>query len=120
MAKNVLGTELQCCCTNPMTGFYRNGICDTGPDDHGMHTVCVSVTDEFLKFSKAVGNDLSTPIPEYDFPGLKEGDKWCLCISRWIQAKEAAMAPKVSLEATHISVLEFINLEELKEFNINS
>ena len=115
MAKNVLGTELQCCCTNPMTGFYRTGKCDTGPDDHGMHTVCILATDEFLKFSKAVGNDLSTPMSEYDFPGLKAGDKWCLCISRWIQAKQAGIAPKVDLNATHISVLEYVDLEDLIE-----
>jgi uncharacterized protein (DUF2237 family) len=119
MAINVLGKELECCCTNPMTGFYRTGKCETGPDDHGQHTVCILATDEFLKFSSAAGNDLSTPMPEYNFPGLKNGDKWCLCVTRWRQAKEAGFAPKVDLNATHISVLEYVDLEELKEVNMH-
>ena len=101
-----------------MTGFFRNGKCDTRADDQGMHTVCVLMTDEFLAFSKEHGNDLSTPIPEYGFPGLNEGDYWCLCLSRWIQAYELGMAPKVKLEATHASVLEFIELDRLQEYAV--
>ena len=114
MAKNVLGTELECCCMDPVTGFFRNGKCDTNGDDHGMHTICAVMTDEFLAFSRAAGNDLSTPYPQFDFPGLKEGDHWCLCATRWTEARDAGMAPKVVLEATHISMLEFATLEELQ------
>ena len=114
MARNVLGGELEVCCTNPMTGWYRNGSCDTGPGDHGLHLVCAVMTDEFLAFSKAMGNDLSTPVPEWGFPGLKEGDRWCLCATRWKEALDAEMAPQVVLEATHMSMLEFATLEELK------
>ncbi len=116
MAMNVMGAELECCCSNPVTGFYRNGLCDTSPEDEGMHTVCALMTDEFLQFSKSVGNGLSTPIPEYGFPGLKAGDKWCLCMLRWIQARDAGFAPKVSLKATHISALEYVTPEELNAF----
>ena len=116
MAKNVLGTALVTCSENPLTGFFRNGKCDTRADDHGMHTVCALMTGEFLEFSREHGNDLSTPIPEIGFPGLKPGDYWCLCLSRWIQAYEHNMAPKVKLEATHASVLEFIELDKLKKF----
>jgi uncharacterized protein (DUF2237 family) len=116
--KNVLGTELQICCTSPMTGFYRDGYCRTGPDDVGRHTVCILATDEFLAFSKSAGNDLSTPRPEYAFPGLKEGDKWCLVAMRWQQALEAGMAPQVYLEATHESALEVISLEDLKKYSV--
>jgi len=114
MARNVLGGELEVCCTNPMTGWYRNGSCDTGPGDHGLHLVCAVMTDKFLAFSKAMGNDLSTPVPEWGFPGLKEGDRWCLCATRWKEALDAEMAPQVVLEATHMSMLEFATLEELK------
>ena len=114
MPSNVLGTPLKGCCNDPMTGFYRDGYCRTGPDDKGLHTVCAQVTEEFLKFSKRMGNDLSTPRPEYDFPGLKPGDKWCLCAARWQEAFEAGCAPDVVLEATHESALEFIDLESLK------
>ena len=116
MAKNVLGTDLITCSEDPMTGFFRNGKCDTRADDQGMHTVCALMTDEFLAFSKEHGNDLSTPIPEFGFPGLKDGDYWCLCLSRWIQAYEFGMAPRVKLEATHASVLEFIELHRLQEY----
>jgi len=116
--KNVLGTELKSCCTDPMTGFYRDGYCRTGTDDVGKHTVCILATDEFLEFSKSAGNDLSTPRPEYAFPGLKHGDKWCLVAMRWQQALDAGMAPQVDLEATHESVLEMISLEDLKKFEI--
>lgn len=113
-AKNVLGSDLESCCMSPKTGFYRNGRCDTGPGDFGVHTVCVKVTADFLKFSKERGNDLSTPVPEWAFPGLKPGDCWCLCAARWKEAFDAGMAPKVNLKATHISTLEFANLEELQ------
>ena len=97
-----------------MTGFYRDGYCRTGPGDYGLHTVCIEVTKEFLAFSRAMGNDLSTPAPHYQFPGLIEGDRWCLCVSRWKEALDAGMAPAVVLSATHISALEFVSLEELK------
>jgi uncharacterized protein (DUF2237 family) len=113
--KNVLGTELKSCCTNPMTGFYRDGYCRTGADDRGSHTICIYATEEFLKFSKAAGNDLSTPRPEFNFPGLVEGDKWCLVALRWQQALEAGAAPKVILEATHESALNFVSLEDLRK-----
>jgi uncharacterized protein (DUF2237 family) len=120
MAKNVLGTDLECCCMDPVTGFFRNGKCDTNAQDVGMHTVCVAVTEDFLAFSKAMGNDLSTPRPEWQFPGLKEGDHWCLCLGRWLEAFKEGMAPKIRLEATHLSALEFIDLETLKEFEENT
>lgn len=113
MAKNVLGTDLEVCCTSPMTGFYRTGTCDTGAEDHGVHTVCAVMTDEFLEFSKAQGNDLSTPMPQYGFAGLKAGDQWCLCASRWQEAFEEGMAPDVSLEATHARTLEWSSLADL-------
>ena len=117
MARNVLGTELESCCTNPMTGFYRNGKCDTDSDDHGMHTVCVLITESFLDFCKQVGNDLQTPIPGM-FPGLKEGDKWCLCMERWKEAYEHSYAPLIFLESTHISVLEHVDLKILKDYAV--
>lgn len=113
-ARNVLGTELQTCSTSPMTGFYRDGCCNTGMSDVGLHLVCSVMTEEFLEFSAQAGNDLSTPRPEFEFPGLREGDRWCLCALRWKEAFEAGMAPKVVLEATHISTLEFIDLEDLQ------
>jgi uncharacterized protein len=114
MPKNVLGTDLMPCCFEPITGFFRDGYCRTGVDDDGLHLVCAVMTKEFLEFSMAVGNDLSTPIPAYDFPGLKPGDRWCLCVSRWVEAWRAGAAPQVVLEATHISAIEFADLEELK------
>jgi uncharacterized protein (DUF2237 family) len=113
-ARNVLGTELQTCSTDPMTGYYRDGCCNTGGSDMGIHTVCTVMTAEFLEFSKNAGNDLSTPNPMYGFPGLKPGDQWCLCAPRWKEAFEAGMAPKVVLEATHMSTVEFIDLEHLQ------
>ena len=113
-AKNVLGEELQLCCTAPMTGFYRDGKCNTGPQDYGTHVVCAEMTDEFLQFTKSRGNDLSTPIPEYRFPGLKAGDKWCLCALRWREAMEAGVAPPVVLESTHRKALQYVRLEELE------
>ena len=118
LPKNVLGTELECCCNDPMTGFYRDGFCRTGKGDHGVHTVCAVMTEEFLAFSKAAGNDLSTPVPQYQFPGLKPGDKWCLCASRWQEAYDAGKAPQVVLEATHMSTVEFANIEDLKELAV--
>ena len=114
--RNVLGGELEVCCKDPMTGFYRDGLCRTGVEDAGRHTVCIIATDEFLAYSKSVGNDLSTPRPEYAFPGLSEGDKWCLVALRWRQAHEDGMAPKVVLEATHESVLEVVGLEVLRQY----
>ncbi|HEY3439428.1 MAG TPA: DUF2237 domain-containing protein [Paludibaculum sp.] len=110
-ARNVLGGALQCCCKNPLTGFYRDGHCQTGPDDIGQHTLCTQVTQEFLSFSYACGNDLSTPRP--GFPGLKPGDKWCVCVARWKQALDAGVASPVVLEATHEKALEVVTMEEL-------
>lgn len=112
--KNVLGGMLESCCTEPMTGFYRDGFCNTGPGDIGMHVVCAQMTDEFLRFSKERGNDLITPVPEYHFPGLKPGDCWCLCASRWQEAADANVAPPVKLASTHISALEFVSEKDLK------
>lgn len=112
--KNVLGGELKDCSRQPLTGYYRDGCCNTGADDPGMHTVCAQMTDEFLRFSQLMGNDLSTPLPMFGFPGLKAGDRWCVCVSRWVEAFNANVAPPVDLEATHISVLEFVALEDLK------
>lgn len=113
-ARNVLNKPLETCCKSPLTGFYRTGKCETGPDDHGLHIVCVQVTSEFLAFSRRRGNDLSTPVPEYGFPGLKPGDCWCLCAERWKEAHKAGVAPRVKLGATHISALEFIDLADLE------
>lgn len=112
--KNVLGAELEDCSLDPLTGFYRDGCCRTGSEDLGLHTVCIQATKEFLAYSKEVGNDLSTPIPDYGFEGLKPGDQWCLCVSRWKEAFEAGRAPKVNLKATHISALEFVDLKDLQ------
>ncbi len=114
MPSNVLGTDLHSCCRDPLTGFYRDGYCRTGPGDTGLHSVCARVTAEFLEFSRRRGNDLVTPRPEYDFPGLKPGDGWCLCVTRWQEALEAGCAPPVDLEATHASTVEFVTLEELR------
>lgn len=109
--KNVLGTALETCCTSPMTGFYRTGKCETGRDDLGRHVVCARVTTEFLAYTRSVGNDLSTPRP--GFPGLKEGDRWCLCVSRWRQSVEAGVPTPVVLAGTHESALEVVSMEEL-------
>ncbi|HYO25765.1 MAG TPA: DUF2237 domain-containing protein [Lacipirellulaceae bacterium] len=119
LPKNVLGAELQPCSTEPMTGFYRDGCCRTGPDDVGLHLVCTEMTDEFLAFSKARGNDLSTPNPRYHFPGLESGDRWCLCVERWKEALEAGKAPRVVLAATHMSALEFVDLEDLEAYAVD-
>jgi uncharacterized protein len=113
-AKNVLGTPLKPCSTRPLTGYYRTGCCDTGPGDMGVHVVCAVMTADFLTFSKSRGNDLSTPRPEYNFPGLIPGDRWCLCASRWQEALIANLAPPVILESTHMAALEFTDLEALK------
>tara|TARA_Y100001968_G_C19057140_1_gene571981 strand:- start:242 stop:631 length:390 start_codon:yes stop_codon:yes gene_type:complete len=115
--ENVLGTVLKPCNCNPLTGWYRDGFCKTDFNDFGMHTVCAVITDSFLTYSKAQGNDLTTPIPQYDFPGLKTGDHWCLCAPRWKEAYEDGMAPLVDLEATEASTLKVIDLEILKQFD---
>lgn len=114
MALNVLGTELEPCGFDPLTGFYRDGCCNTGGEDLGVHTVCVLLTAEFLVFSKSAGNDLSTPRPEFGFAGLNPGDRWCLCAPRWQEALEAGAAPSVVLEATHRSTLEWASLDDLQ------
>lgn len=111
---NVLGGELEPCSFDPMTGYYRTGCCEHRGDDPGMHIVCAVMTDEFLAFSKSAGNDLSTPMPQYGFPGLRDGDQWCLCASRWQEAFEAGKAPRVRLEATHVSALEYSSLADLR------
>ncbi|QDL92904.1 DUF2237 domain-containing protein [Paroceanicella profunda] len=112
---NVLGAELAPCASDPVTGFFRNGCCDTGPQDTGGHTVCAVMTADFLRFSKASGNDLSTPRPEYGFAGLKPGDRWCLCAARFLEAYEAGQAPRVNLDATHRRALEIVGLDILRE-----
>lgn len=116
--KSVLGEDLIPCSMDPLTGFYRSGCCDTGPDDQGSHTVCVVLTEEFLTFSRTAGNDLSTPMPEWGFPGLKSGDRWCLCAARWQEALEAGVAPSVLLEATNAASLEHVDLEDLQAHSI--
>lgn len=116
MAKNVFGEELIPCSTDPMTGFYRTGCCETGPEDRGVHTVCAVMTDDFLAFSKSKGNDLSTPRPEFRFVGLKAGDQWCLCAPRWYEAYQAGCAPQLVLEATHEKTLDYVDLQELVKF----
>ena len=120
MAKNVLGGELEECSTAPLTGFFRDGCCNTGPEDVGSHTVCVRVTAEFLDFSLSQGNDLLTPMPQYGFPGLKPGDRWCLCASRWAQALEAGAAPRVVLAATHERALEVVTLDQLRAHAVDA
>lgn len=115
-SKNVLGQRLELCCSSPRTGFYRDGFCNTGPQDFGAHVVCAQVTAEFLEYTRARGNDLSTPRPEFQFPGLKPGDRWCLCASRWKEAISDGVAPPVVLSATHANALETIPLELLQEY----
>ena len=116
--QSVLGEDLIPCSTDPLTGFYRSGCCDTGPDDQGSHTVCVVLTEEFLTFSRSVGNDLSTPMPQWGFPGLKPGDRWCLCAARWREALLAGVAPSVVLEATNVACLEYVDLEDLQSHSV--
>ena len=115
--KNVFGNPLEICCTDPVTGFFRNGYCSTGPTDHGKHVVCATVTNQFLQFSQSVGNDLSTPKPEYNFPGLVAGNCWCLCALRWKEAMENGCAPPLNLAATHQRMLDFVSLDTLVQFN---
>lgn len=117
--KNVLGEPLEVCSLEPRTGFTRSGTCETGPQDLGSHTVCAQVTQEFLEFSKARGNDLMTPVEEYDFPGLKPGDRWCLCATRWQEAYTAGCAPHIVLTATHESALTSVSLSALKQYAID-
>jgi uncharacterized protein (DUF2237 family) len=116
---NVLGEKLEDCSHSPKTGFYREGCCDTGDEDFGLHTVCCEVTAEFLEFSKKAGNDLSTPNPSVGFPGLKPGDRWCVCAGRWKEAFEAGFAAPVVLEATHVNTLDVVSLEDLRKHTID-
>ena len=118
-SRNVFGEPLEACSINPMTGFYRDGCCDTGQEDVGSHTVCVVTTSEFLDFSKSRGNDLSTPVPEFGFPGVKPGDRWCLCAPRWQEAFKAGHAPRVVLRATHEEALAHCSLADLKRFAVD-
>jgi uncharacterized protein (DUF2237 family) len=118
-ARNVLGEKLQSCSERPVTGFFRDGCCNTSPEDAGVHTVCAVMTAEFLEFSKARGNDLSTPVPEFGFPGLQPGDRWCLCAPRWREALDAGYAPRVVLGATHEASLEFASLADFKKHAID-
>jgi uncharacterized protein (DUF2237 family) len=118
-ARNVLGDRLQTCSDSPVTGFFRDGCCNTGPQDLGVHAVCAVMTREFLAFSKSRGNDLSTPMPEFGFPGLKPGDRWCLCAARWKEALDADTAPRIVLAATHEATLEFVSLDDLKKHAID-
>ncbi len=115
-SRNVFGQKLKACCYSPKTGFYRDGYCNTGLEDRGIHTVCIYVSEDFLNFSKDSGNDLSTPHPEFNFPGLVPGDKWCLCAGRWLEAYKANCAPKVDLDGTHEETLAIIPLHILKSF----
>ena len=118
-ARNVLGGPLSECSSKPLTGFYRDGCCNTGRDDLGVHSVCCLMTTEFLEFSLARGNDLSTPMPDFGFPGLKAGDRWCLCAARWREALQAGCAPRVVLTATHERTLDYVTLEDLKKHAID-
>jgi len=113
---NVFGEPLQPCGSHPVTGFFRDNCCNTSPDDIGSHTVCVEVSTEFLEYSRFRGNDLVTPVPDFGFPGLKEGDSWCLCAARWLEAFEAGMAPRVYLMRTHQRALDIVPLDKLKQF----
>ena len=119
MAQNVLGETLEPCNFEPLTGFYRDGCCNTGSEDLGVHTVCTKVTAEFLAFSASVGNDLSTPVPEFGFPGLNPGDRWCLCAPRWQEALQSERAPRVVLRATHEGALRYCSLADLKRFAVD-
>ena len=116
---NVFGKELEMCCENPKTGFFRNGMCDACLEDQGVHTVCILATEEFLVFSKSIGNDLSTPHPEFEFPGLKPGDRWCLCALRWQEAYDHGKAPPIFLESTHENTLKLVDFNLLQKFAVN-
>ena len=118
-SRNVLGEPLKECCAKPLTGFYRDGACNTGPEDVGVHTVCALMTADFLAFSKAAGNDLSTPVPQFGFEGLKSGDCWCLCAARWKEALDAGRAPRVRLAATHEATLDIVPLDMLKKYALD-
>ncbi len=115
-SKNVLGTELDVCSLDPMTGYYRDGFCNTGASDTGTHVVAATITQAFLDFTRSRGNDLQTPIPEYGFPGLKPGDGWCLCALRWLEAEKAGVAPPINLKATHEKALDYISIETLRKY----
>ena len=117
-AKNVLGGELEPCSTSPMTGYFRDGCCKTDESDAGLHLVCAEVTQEFLAYSQAQGNDLSTPAPAYGFSGLKPGDRWCVCLGRWLEAYDAGVAPPIVLSATHQNALTYLPLERWREFSV--
>ena len=116
---NIFNEPLEACSFDPVTGFFRSGCCETSVQDSGSHTVCAIMTEEFLKFSKSKGNDLSTPVPAFDFPGLNSGDRWCLCAARWLQAYEAGSAPSIIARATHRRALEIIPMEVMKEFSLD-
>ena len=116
---NIFNEPLEACSFDPVTGFYRSGCCETSEQDTGSHTVCAIMTEEFLKFSKSKGNDLSTPVPAFDFPGLNSGDRWCLCAARWLEAYEAGSAPSIIARATHRRALEIIPMEVMKEFSLD-
>ena len=118
--RNVLGGDLEPCGTDPVTGFYRDGCCNTGPEDVGSHTICAVVTAEFLAHQRSIGNDLSTPMPQYGFAGLSDGDQWCVCAARWAEALEAGFACPVVLESTHVSALEYVDLDDLKSHAVAS
>ncbi len=118
--RNVLGDELQICCTDPLTGFFRTGVCVTGTQDLGTHVICARVTAEFLAFTKSQGNDLSSPNPAHNFPGLNPGNKWCLCATRWREALQAGVAPPVDLAATHLRALDYVSLADLRQHEISS
>ena len=116
---NIFNEPLEACSFDPVTGFFRSGCCETSEQDKGSHTVCAIMTEEFLKFSKSKGNDLSTPVPAFDFPGLNSGDRWCLCAVRWLEAYEAGSAPSIIARATHRRALEIIPMEAMKEFSLD-
>ena len=116
---NIFGDKIEACCHDPVTGYFRDGFCNTDEHDFGSHVVCAEITEDFLIFSKAMGNDLSTPRPEFNFPGLKEGDRWCLCALRWKEAYDAGVAPRVYLESCHLNALSYVSKDQLEEFAVN-
>ena len=116
---NIFGDKIEACCHDPVTGYFRDGFCNTDEHDFGSHVVCAEITEDFLIFSKAMGNDLSTPRPEFNFPGLKEGDRWCLCALRWKEAYDAGVAPRVYLESCHLYALSYVTKDQLEEFAVN-
>ena len=116
---NIFGDKIEACCHDPVTGYFRDGFCNTDEHDFGSHVVCAEITEDFLTFSEAMGNDLSTPRPEFNFPGLKEGDRWCLCALRWKEAYDAGVAPRVYLESCHLNALSYVTKDQLEEFAVN-